>query len=132
MTTLELLDNLGSMNPTSSSLPIDVHGNSSQTSSQCQTPDHKESLSDTLIGNPIVDIKRQSKRKRVFDKIHDGKCLGCFISMCVDNIGDNSCGTELDTEADQTQTEDYWNWPWILGICGLTPSEESNSCEHQI
>ena len=90
------------MNPTSSSLPIDVHGNSSQTSSQGQTPDHEESLSDTLSGNPIVDIKRQSKSKRVFDKIHDSECLGCFISMCVDNIGDNSCGTELDTETDET------------------------------
>jgi hypothetical protein len=132
MTTLELLDNLGSMNPTSSSLPVDVHGNSSQTSGQCQTPDHEESLSNTLIGNPIVDIKRQSKRKRVFDKVHDGECLGCLISMCVDHIGNNSGSTELNTEIDQTQAEDYWNWPWILGICGLTPSEESDCREHQI
>src|SRR5277367_3237142 len=120
------------MDPTSSSLPINVHGNSSQTGRQCQPSNHKESLSNTLIGNPIVDIKRQSERKRVFNKVHNGECLGSFISVCIDDVGNNSGRTELDTEIDQTQTEDHRNGPGIFRICSLTPSEESDSCEHEI
>lgn len=120
------------MDPASSPLSINVHGNSSQTSGQRQPSNHKESLSNTLIGNPIVDVERQSERKRIFDKVHDGKCLGRFIPMCVDHIGYDSGRPELNTEIDETQTDNYRNRPGILCIGCLTPSEKADRREHEI
>src|SRR5579859_1456526 len=95
-----LPNNFRTMNPTPSSLPINIHGNSRQTRRKRQPPNNKERTPNPQRRNPIINIKRQSKRKSILDEIHRRKCFTSFISVRINDISHNTSGSELNTKVD--------------------------------
>jgi hypothetical protein len=120
------------MNPTPRPLSVDIHRNSSQTRRERQPANNKECLSDTLIHNPVVDIKRKTECKGILDEVHSREGFARLIAVGVDDVGYDTCSAELDAEVDQTETDDYWDRPGVLVLRGLTPGEESDRGEDEI
>jgi hypothetical protein len=127
-----LSDNIGTVDPTPRPLSVNVHGNGRKTSSQGQPTDNEKSLLDTLLGNPIVNVERQSERKGVLDEVHAGKCFGRLVTVGINDIGDDTSRSELNSEIDETETDYDRDRPWALICCRLTPSEETDSCEDEV
>ena len=120
------------MNPTPRSLTKNIHRNCSQTNRKCQSANNKETIPDTLICNPSINIETQTKRKSVLDKVHRSKGFRCFIAMGVDDIRYDPSGTQLNTEVDEAKTEDDGDGPWVFGCRRLAPCEETDCCEDEI
>jgi hypothetical protein len=127
-----LSNNIGTVDPTPRPLPVNIHGNSRKTSSQGQPTDNEKRLLDTLLGNPIVNVERQSERKRVLDEVHACKCFGRLVTVGINDIGDDTRRSELNSEIDETETYYDWDRPWTLVCCRLTPSEEPDCCEDEV
>jgi len=120
------------MDPTTSPLSIDIHRNSSQTRRERQPTNNEESLPDSLVRNPIVNIKRETECESILHEVHRREGLAGFIAMGIDYVGHDTGGPELNAKVDESETEDDWHGPGILVLCCLAPCEESDSGEGQV
>lgn len=56
------------VNPRSSSLPIDIHGDGEGAGKQCDASDNTEHIEYTSRGEPVVDNKCDDEREAVFEE----------------------------------------------------------------
>lgn len=108
------------------------HRNSEEGNTHRDSTNSEETITNTLLINPIVDIERQPKRKEILDKVHRRKGLARFLAMAVNNVRDNTRSTQLDAEIDQAQANNHGNGPRVLRVRRLAPSKEAGGSEQKI
>lgn len=100
-----------------------LHRDGCQGAGDGDTADSEEAVPYTLDDNPVVDVEGHAESEHVLDKVHGSECLAGLLTMAIDNVCDDACGTELHAEIDETHADDDWNGPWLLSVGGLAPTE---------
>lgn len=121
-----------SINPAPRPLSINIHRNGKKTDPNSQASNCKEDVSNPLGCDPIVQIVCQAKSKHILDEVHRGECLSGLISVAIDNVGYYASCSELDTEVDQSESDDDRYLPRILSIRCLPPCEKASGSKEEV
>lgn len=54
-------------------------------------------------------LKPSQKNRNWKTHVHGGECLACLFTMAIDNVGDNTGGSELDSQIDQAHTDNNYS-----------------------
>ena len=100
-----------SLDPTSRSLPINIHWYCCQRDSNRCASNDIEGMFDTLRCNPVVCVESKSKCEKVLDQVHNSESFGRLLTMTVRHIGYYSSSTKLDTKIYDPQADDDRDWP---------------------
>lgn len=100
-----------------------LHWDSGRDAGDGDATDGEKAVTHALDGDPVVDVESHAESEHVFHKVHGSESLASLLTMAINNVGNDASRTELHAEIDETHADDDWNWPWLLNVSGLSPTE---------
>lgn len=107
-------------------------GDCEQADTNREATDGEEHISRPLGCEPVAQIIHESESKEVLDEVHGCERFTGLLTMAVNNVGDDTCGTELDAKVDQAEANDHGDFPGGESVSCLAPGEETRGGEEEV